>query len=38
MSYSHQREYALWIEEAKQPETRRRRIEKSAGELKKGKT
>jgi len=33
MSYSHQREYAHWIEEAKQPETRRRRIEKSIGEL-----
>jgi len=29
MSYSHQREYALWIEDAKQAETRKRRIEKS---------
>lgn len=38
MSYSHQREYALWIEEAKQSETRRRRIEKSTGELQKVKT
>lgn len=28
MSYSHQREYALWIADAKKPETRRRRIEK----------
>ena len=29
LSYSHQREYALWIEDAKQAETRKRRIEKS---------
>jgi hypothetical protein len=34
MSFSHQREYSLWIEEAKQPETRARRIAKSVGELK----
>ncbi len=34
MSYSHQREYANWIEEAKQAETRARRISKSAAELK----
>jgi len=33
MSFSHQREYSLWIEEAKQPETRARRIAKSVGEL-----
>jgi len=29
LSYSHQREYALWIEDAKQADTRKRRIEKS---------
>ncbi|MCX6576982.1 MAG: YdeI/OmpD-associated family protein [Candidatus Aminicenantes bacterium] len=29
LSYSHQREYALWIDAAKQAETRWRRIEKS---------
>lgn len=34
MSFSHQREYALWIEEAKQAETRQRRIDKSVNELK----
>ena len=34
MSYSHQREYANWIGEAKQAETRTRRIDKSVGELK----
>jgi len=34
MSFSHQREFALWIEEAKQPETRFRRIAKSIDELK----
>jgi hypothetical protein len=28
LSYSHQREYQLWIDEAKKPETRQRRIEK----------
>jgi bifunctional DNA-binding transcriptional regulator/antitoxin component of YhaV-PrlF toxin-antitoxin module len=28
-SYSHQREYVLWIEDAKQAETRKRRIAKS---------
>ncbi len=28
-SYSHQREYIRWIEEAKRPETRQNRIEKS---------
>jgi hypothetical protein len=37
LSYSHQREYALWIEEAKQAETRRRRVEKSIAELKRDK-
>ena len=34
MSFSHQREYSLWIEEAKQAETRGRRIAKAVGELK----
>lgn len=33
MSFSHQREHALWIEEAKQAETRTRRIVKSVAEL-----
>lgn len=33
LSYSHQREYSLWIEEAKQADTRRRRIEKSIAAL-----
>ena len=33
MSYSHQREYNLWIEDAKQAETRRRRIDKAITEL-----
>jgi len=37
MSYSHQREYALWIEDAKQAETRRRRIDKAVEEIKKKK-
>jgi hypothetical protein len=34
MSFSHQREFAVWIEEAKQPETRSRRIAKAVGDLK----
>jgi hypothetical protein len=29
LAYSHQREYARWIEDAKQAETRQRRIEKA---------
>ncbi|TAM70137.1 MAG: DUF1905 domain-containing protein [Microbacteriaceae bacterium] len=33
MSFSHQRQYALWIEEAKRPETRARRVEKTASEV-----
>ena len=36
MSYSHQREYALWIADAKKPETRQRRIEKMAGMVAEG--
>jgi uncharacterized protein YdeI (YjbR/CyaY-like superfamily) len=34
MSFTHQREYATWIEEANQAETRARRIAKAAGQLK----
>ena len=30
---SHQREYIKWIEEAKKPETRQRRIEETARKL-----
>ncbi len=30
---SHQREYLKWIEEAKRPETRRRRMEETARKL-----
>jgi uncharacterized protein YdeI (YjbR/CyaY-like superfamily) len=33
LSFSHQREYNLWIEDAKQAETRKRRIEKAVAEL-----
>ena len=35
MSFSHQRERNLWIEDAKQDETRKRRIAKSVEELRK---
>jgi uncharacterized protein YdeI (YjbR/CyaY-like superfamily) len=35
MSYSPQRERNLWIEDAKQDETRRRRIAKSVEDLRK---
>ena len=38
MAYSHQREYALWIEEAKRAETRRLRIDKAVEEIKKKKS
>jgi bifunctional DNA-binding transcriptional regulator/antitoxin component of YhaV-PrlF toxin-antitoxin module len=38
MSYSQQREYMIWIEGAKQAETRERRIEKSVEELRKKKS
>jgi hypothetical protein len=37
LSYTHQREYVNWINEAKKPETRRARILKTIGMLKKGK-
>jgi len=33
MAYSHQREYHLWIEDAKRPETRKARIEKAVAEI-----
>lgn len=36
MSYSHQREYVLWIADAKKPETRQRRIEKMTGMVSEG--
>lgn len=36
MSYSHQREYAQWISDAKKPETRQRRIEKMTGMVAEG--
>ena len=32
-SYSHQKEYVDWIESAKTPETRQRRIESAAGKI-----
>jgi hypothetical protein len=34
LSFTHQREYHQWIEDAKQPETRARRIQKTLTELK----
>lgn len=37
LSYTHQREYVMWINEAKKEETRQRRIEKTIEMLKKGK-
>ncbi|KAA9345870.1 YdeI/OmpD-associated family protein [Adhaeribacter soli] len=33
MSYTHQKEYVKWIEEAKKPETRQRRLEKTVAML-----
>ncbi|MFQ6134196.1 MAG: YdeI/OmpD-associated family protein [Nitrososphaerales archaeon] len=33
LSYSHQKEYGSWIEEAKRPETRARRIERTLARL-----
>ena len=36
LSYTHQREYVMWINEAKREETRQRRIVKAIGMLKKG--
>ncbi|MBN1369752.1 MAG: DUF1905 domain-containing protein [Dehalococcoidaceae bacterium] len=37
LSYSHQREYILWINDAKKPETRTRRMLKAAAVLAEGK-
>jgi hypothetical protein len=37
LSYTHRKEYAKWIEEAKKPETRERRIAKSVEALEAGK-
>ncbi len=37
MSYSHQRAYVEWIEQAKAPETRQRRLDKTVTELHTGK-
>ncbi|HEX8163025.1 MAG TPA: YdeI/OmpD-associated family protein [Pyrinomonadaceae bacterium] len=37
LSYTHRREYAQWIEEAKKPETRGRRIAKAVEALEAGK-
>lgn len=34
MAFTHQREYSLWIEEAKRPETRTRRIAQAAAKIK----
>ena len=36
LSYTHQREYMMWINDAKREETRQRRIVKMIGMLKKG--
>lgn len=33
MPYSHRKEYLLWIEDAKKPETRKNRIEKAIEKL-----
>jgi hypothetical protein len=37
LAYSHQKEWVRWIEEAKKPETRAARIEKTAAALREGK-
>lgn len=36
MAYTHRKEYAGWIAEAKKPETRARRIEKAAAMIAEG--
>jgi uncharacterized protein YdeI (YjbR/CyaY-like superfamily) len=36
LSYSHQREYVQWIDEAKKPETRARRISQTIDRLRAG--
>lgn len=35
LSYSHRKEYVVWVEDAKKPETRQRRIERMRGKLRK---
>jgi uncharacterized protein YdeI (YjbR/CyaY-like superfamily) len=37
MSYTHRKEYADWIEEAKRPKTRERRVAKAVELIRKGK-
>jgi uncharacterized protein YdeI (YjbR/CyaY-like superfamily) len=37
MSYTHRKEYADWIEEAKRPETRARRVGKAVEMIREGK-
>ena len=37
MSYTHRKEYADWIEEAKRPETRKRRVAKAVELIREGK-
>ena len=37
MSYTHRKEYADWIEEARRPETRARRIAKAVEMIREGK-
>jgi uncharacterized protein YdeI (YjbR/CyaY-like superfamily) len=37
MSYSHRKDYADWIEEAKRPETRERRVAKAVEMIREGK-
>jgi len=38
LSYTHRREFVQWIEEARRPETRERRIGKTVEMVKEGKT
>lgn len=38
LSYSHQKEYITWIEDAKREETRQRRIEKAVGKMEDGRS
>jgi hypothetical protein len=38
MSYTHRREYAAWVADAKRPETRRRRIEQAIAMIAEGKS
>ena len=37
LAYSHQKEWVRWVEEAKKPETRAARIEKTVESLREGK-